>query len=86
MAAGASPKVMSSARESSSLPIGDDTCSNLAEKPSKKSKRAPMMIKTKANTKSASKANLVANAPEMRLQQVIELGIFLISRFAIANR
>ena len=48
IADGASPKVMSSARESSSLPMGEDTWRSRAEKPSKKSKTAPRMINVSA--------------------------------------
>ena len=46
--AGAAPKVMSSASESSSFPMGEDTCSNLATIPSKKSNPAPMSMKSRA--------------------------------------
>ena len=49
MAAGASPNVMSSASESSSLPIGDDTCSKRAVIPSKKSNIAPNTMNNKAS-------------------------------------
>ena len=50
MADGATPNVTTSAKESSSLPIGEDTFSNLADMPSKKSKIAPMIIKVIAQT------------------------------------
>ena len=46
---GATPKVTTSARESSSLPIGDDTFSRRADMPSKKSNAAPTTIKSKAS-------------------------------------
>lgn len=42
---GAKPKLMSSARESNSLPIGDDIFNSLADIPSKKSKTALITIK-----------------------------------------
>ena len=45
---GATPKVTSSASESSSLPIGDDTPRRRALIPSKKSKTAPRTIKANA--------------------------------------
>ena len=45
---GATPKVTTSASESSSLPMGDDTWSRRAAMPSKKSKTAPMMMNAKA--------------------------------------
>lgn len=48
MAAGAKPKVMLSAKESSSLPMAEETRSKRAAKPSKKSKRAPMTMKRNA--------------------------------------
>ena len=38
---GSTPKLTISARESSSLPMGDETFKSLAENPSKKSKKAP---------------------------------------------
>jgi hypothetical protein len=49
MADGARPKVMSSASESSYLPMGDDTWSRRADIPSKKSNTAPMMINSRAS-------------------------------------
>ena len=48
MAAGASPNVMSSARESSSFPMGEETCSRRAVIPSKKSNVAPNTMKSRA--------------------------------------
>ena len=83
MVAGATPKVTSSASESSSLPIGDETCSKRALMPSKKSKTAPMIIHNSAISGFPPKANDVAMQPEMRLQQVIVFGIcFLILIFS----
>ena len=77
--AGATPKVTSSAKESSSFPMGDDTFNRRADIPSKKSNTAPITIQQSANLASPMKANVVAIHPEMRLQQVILLGIcFLI--------
>lgn len=79
MVAGATPKVTSSASESSSLPIGDETCSRRALMPSKKSNTAPMIIHNNAIFGFPPKANDVAMQPETRLQQVIVFGIcFLI--------
>lgn len=50
MVDGATPNVTSSANESSSFPIGDETCKARALMPSKKSKTAPMMIHIIANS------------------------------------
>ena len=83
MAEGAKPKVMSSAKESSSLPIGDDTLSKRADMPSKKSNTAPTIIHNRAMRISPRKALYVAIQPEIRLQHVIEFGIFLTIIFAI---
>ena len=74
MAEGARPKVISSASESSSLPMGEDTLSRRAVNPSKKSNTAPIIINRKAMRGLASKANFTAMQPEMRLQQVMPLG------------
>ena len=78
MAAGASPKVMSSASESSSLPIGDDTWSSRALMPSKKSKAAPITIHRSAMSTLPEKAWNVAIHPAMRLQDVSVLGIIFL--------
>ncbi len=61
--------------KSSSLPIGDETCSKRALIPSKKSKVAPMIIHNKAISGFPPKANDVAMQPDIRLQHVIVLGI-----------
>ena len=47
---GATPKVTTSARESSSLPMGEETPRRRAVMPSKKSKTAPRMMKATAHT------------------------------------
>ena len=73
--AGATPNVTSSARESSSLPIGLDTPRTRAVIPSKKSKTAPRMMNSNAISGMPYNANTVATHPEMRLQQVIVFGI-----------
>ena len=75
MAEGARPKVMQSASESSSLPMGELTLSSRALMPSKKSNTAPTIIMMSARLKLLLKANHVAMQPEMRLQQVMALGI-----------
>ena len=48
MAEGAKPKVISSANESSSFPMGEETWSRRATIPSKKSKTAPMTMNSSA--------------------------------------
>lgn len=48
MEAGATPKVTSSAKESNSLPMFDETCNKRADIPSKKSNVAPRIINNKA--------------------------------------
>ena len=48
MAEGAKPKVISSASESSSFPIGEETCSRRATMPSKKSNTAPITMNNNA--------------------------------------
>ena len=53
----------------------EDTWSRRAVIPSKKSKTAPMIMKSNAVVKSPWKAKYVAMQPEMRLQQVIVFGI-----------
>lgn len=53
---GASPNVMSSARESSSFPIGEETPSRRADIPSKKSNAAPMTIHNNAISAPPTKA------------------------------
>ena len=85
MLAGATPNVTSSAKESSSLPIGLDTPRTRAVIPSKKSKTAPRMMNSRAISGMPNKANTVATHPEIRLQQVIVFGIcFFI--FMIRNK
>ena len=73
--AGAKPNVMTSASESSSFPMGDETLSSRATNPSKKSKIAPIIMKIKASSKSPLSEKAVAMQPEIRLQQVSALGI-----------
>jgi hypothetical protein len=78
MVAGANPKVMSSASESSSFPIGELTPRSRALIPSKKSNVAPMIIQVKDISAFPPKAKAVAMQPEMRLQHVIVLGMCLL--------
>ena len=83
IADGATPNVTSSAKESSSLPIGELTPSSRALIPSKKSNTAPAMIHTSASWASPHKANKVAMQPDTRLPHVRVFGILLVIKFAI---
>ena len=84
MEAGATPNVTTSASESSSLPIGLDTPRSRAVNPSKKSKTAPRTMKSRARGSAPPIAKWIAIQPQMRLQQVMELGIcfFTTSEFS----
>ena len=75
IADGAAPKVITSAKESNSLPIGELTFSKRAAIPSKKSNTAPIIINSNATSILPAKAKPIAMQPEIRLQQVILLGI-----------
>jgi hypothetical protein len=68
---------MTSANESNSFPMGELTFKARAVSPSKKSNTAPAMMNAKANEYMPSRAYMVATQPEMRLQQVMELGMCL---------
>ena len=85
MALGATPKVTTSARESSSFPMGEDTPKARADIPSKKSNTAPSTIISTAQWYWPWNAAPVAIHPQMRLQQVMELGICRVMMFAIIN-
>ena len=83
MVEGATPNVTSSARESSSFPIGDEMCNALALMPSKKSNPAPMIIQSNARSGLAKKAKQVAMQPDMRLHHVRILGKLISFVFSI---
>ena len=53
--------------------------------PSKKSKTAPRMMKAKAHSCLPSKAKHVAMQPEIRLQQVMELGMLRVMMLAMVS-
>ena len=81
---GATPNVTISARESSSFPIGELTFNNRADIPSKKSNTAPMIIHVNDISILPLKAYAMAIQPDIRLQQVIVLGMcFLIAIFKV---
>ena len=85
MATGAIPKVISSASESSSFPMGEDTCSRRAVIPSKKSNVAPNTIKSRAqlvftmkshiagyaSTKQVATCNGVGNVPGYHICHIL---------------
>jgi hypothetical protein len=75
---GATPKLTTSARLSSSLPITEYAFSNLAENPSRKSKIIAASISHDAVTVSPVAAKMTAANPDVRLSEVIKLGIYLI--------
>ena len=71
MLAGARPKLIMSASESSSLPTGDEISSKRAKKPSRKSNTAATSTHQKASSKSLmQRAKITAAQPESRLQRV----------------
>ena len=78
---GASPNVTTSARESSSFPIGDDTFKALAVNPSKKSNIAPAMISNDGSIGMVepfkSYRKYIANMPQSRFDNVRTFGICL---------
>jgi len=86
MAPGANPKLMISANESSSLPMGEYAFSIRAANPSQKSNMAEQPISIEAVIKYPSKAIRVAILPENRFKQVIVLGICGIIPFLFAIR
>ncbi len=65
--AGATPKLTKSDKESSSLPISDDTLSILATKPSKASKNKEQRMKMEPIRISSHK---IAKNPQRRLKEV----------------
>lgn len=81
--AGATPNVTSSASESSSLPIGEETPNKRALIPSKKSNTAPMTIKRNAILAEPERAKVVAIHPDTKLQQVNVFGIILVIQLLI---
>jgi hypothetical protein len=73
--AGATPKLTTSANESSSLPRGEDTPKRRAEKPSKKSNTAAINTQITTPKKFSEKAIVRAMHPEKRFIMVNALGI-----------
>lgn len=73
--AGTIPKLIKSAKESSSLPIGEYALSNLAKKPSRKSNIAATKTRYTAQISSPLKAKITAITPQRRFSEVIVLGM-----------
>ena len=77
MIEGAKPNVIKSAKLSSCFPISPLDLSNLAKKPSKKSRNAPKRMHVEANVKLPPKAKRIAKIPNARFAKVIRLGMCL---------
>ena len=75
MAEGASPKLMMSANESRSLPMGEAAWRRRAARPSRKSNPTAMKMNVAAIGYAPLKAAIVAMQPQIRLQQVRALGM-----------
>ena len=81
MADGATPKLMSSASESSSLPIAELTLSRRAAMPSKKSKTAAIRIKSPASVKLPVNAKVIDRHPDKAFIKVMVFGMLEIILF-----
>lgn len=77
--AGATPKLITSARESSSLPISEYAFSSLAELPSRKSNIIAANISQDDMRRFPSRAYSIAINPAARFRIVIKLGICFIA-------
>ena len=75
MKPGATPNDTTSESESRSAPMGECAFSNRAVKPSKKSKSPATKIMIAAATGIPEKENKMEKQPEIRLPQVMVLGI-----------
>jgi len=76
--AGATPKLTTSARESSSLPISEYAFRSLAESPSRKSKIIATSMSQEAFTISPLRVKTMDMNPAVRLSDVMKFGICLI--------
>ena len=77
IAAGATPKLTTSARESSSFPISEYAFSSLAVNPSRKSKIMAASINQEAFARSPLNAKMTEMNPAARFSDVMKLGICL---------
>ena len=80
---GTNPKLISSARESNSFPMGEGACNTRADIPSRKSNTALIMMKVRAQSYLNSNAITHAIQPENRFRHVSVLGIWRVIRLAI---
>ncbi len=78
--AGATPKLTTSARESSSLPIAEYAFSNLAVNPSRKSNTIAASISHEAVIRLPFNTKIMEINPDIRLRDVIRLGRYFILR------
>ena len=78
---GARPKVIISAKLSNCFPISEFTLSNLDKNPSKKSKKDPPKIKRPEYINFPLNAIIIDKMPQIRFDNVIRLGIFLLIAF-----
>ena len=74
-APGAIPKLITSANESSSLPISERAFSNLAANPSEKSNIIAVKIQRRAESTNPYARNKTEEAPDKRFRQVMKLGM-----------
>jgi hypothetical protein len=72
--AGATPKLTTSAKESSSFPIAEYAFSQRAAKPSKKSKTEATRMKYAAISNLSLNAQTIDKQPQNRFRHVIVLG------------
>jgi len=80
---GATPKLITSARESSSFPNSEYDLSNLADNPSRKSKIIAAIINQEPVRISPLAINRIAINPEARLSEVMKFGICLFMNYLI---
>jgi hypothetical protein len=83
---GATPKLTTSARLSSSFPIAEYDFSNLAEKPSRKSKIIAARISHEAVIIFPLAAKIIAINPAVRLSEVIKFGICFVMIIFIVSQ
>ena len=81
MAEGATPKLMSSASESSSLPMAELTLSKRAAIPSKKSKTAASRMKNPAAVRLPVNANVIDIQPDKAFISVMVFGMHEMTLF-----
>lgn len=80
IAAGTSPKLTRSAKESNCFPNSESVLNNRAKKPSKKSNTAAARIKNKAQVYSSFRTIYKDAEPDARFNSVIKFGICFFMR------